>query len=139
MFGYKTAALSLAVLGASMYSTTESNSFMAEMPEYNSERNLDEWDDLMSDLEDMDYSDWDYSDWDVDYSSDWDYSYTYNSEDWEDLEDAAGTAIAVIIFVWIMIPVCCVCCTILAIWGCCTGCGGRCGQKGTTTVVVAGG
>ena len=64
---------------------------------------------------------------------DWDYSSYY------DAEAAAGTAIGVIIFVWIMIPVCCVCCTILAIWGCCTGCGGRCGQKATTTVVVAGG
>ena len=66
----------------------------------------------------------------------------YNSEAWEDFNDAAGTAIAVIIFVWIMIPICCLCGIGWGIWGCVTGCGGRCGEKKkkkekeVTTVVV---
>ncbi len=177
MFGYKSAALSLAVLGASMYAAQDSSSaFMAEMPEETRELQWDDLDDLMSYADsladsidysdlysdwdysdwdydwdystydyysdwdyDWDYDDWDYDDWDYDYDwDDWDYSDYYSYDDWEDFEDAAGTAIGIIIFVWIMIPVCCVCGTIIGIWACCTGCWGKCKKK-DTTVVIAGG
>merc|ERR1712218_213118 len=141
MFGYKTAGLSLAVVGASMYYSQgeDKSAFLADL-----ERNL-QWDDLdaaFNDLENWanDVNDWaTTTDWDyttytdyTDYST-YDYSTYYDNTyygdvyygDWEDFEDAAGTAIAVIIFVWIMIPICCLCGIGWGIWGCCTGCGGR--------------
>ena len=123
MFSYRTAALSLAALGASIYGVQEKDTFLAEGINNQIEeqfRNLDDtWDEdywmsLYGDMtgwEEWNSADdyWDYSDWY--YNEDWE-------EDWEDLAGAAtGMAVGLLIII-ILIPIC-ICVGVgVCIWCC---------------------
>ena len=63
-----------------------------------------------------------------------------NDEAIESLERVGKTAVGVIIFIWILIPVCCIGGIAIGIWACVTGCWGNCAkyQQPTTVVVVSG-
>ena len=129
MFSYKTAAISLAALGASIYGVQEKDTFLAEKTTSQIEesvRNLDDWEDAWADAWD-DWEDWDTSgDWY--YNDDWE-------EDWEDLAGAAtGMAVGLLIII-ILIPIC-ICVGVgVCIW-CCVKKANE-AKKETVQVVVA--